>query len=271
MSEREPNIKIPVDLTNPGQFFACCGLLELADRLWPGAEVAGWFQLHRFDRATFRIGSTAQFDARSIVASLLGCNRTAVDPVQLIRGSDGKPTNDAEKTRPVLIGLPVNLRLNWWLAEIAGRLNEFKTWGSHQTSLSLFDDIANEINLGTVTDETLFRSPVGMTGRFGFDPRSSWNAGDTGFSPNDHSLPVETYPVVELLAAIALQAFSPRTANDKYFFTPWEQALPAIVARAAVSGAMGLSDSRLYGFAILSRGKFKFFSKAEQSTRSNHV
>ena len=37
---REPNIKIPVDLTNPGQFFACCGLLELADRLWPGAE--GW-------------------------------------------------------------------------------------------------------------------------------------------------------------------------------------------------------------------------------------
>jgi hypothetical protein len=31
----------PVDLTNPGQFFACCGLLEFADRLWPGAE--GWF------------------------------------------------------------------------------------------------------------------------------------------------------------------------------------------------------------------------------------
>ena len=30
-----------VDPTNPGQFFACCGLLELADRLWPGAE--GWF------------------------------------------------------------------------------------------------------------------------------------------------------------------------------------------------------------------------------------
>ncbi len=27
------NITIPVDLTNPGQLFACCGLLELADRL----------------------------------------------------------------------------------------------------------------------------------------------------------------------------------------------------------------------------------------------
>ena len=41
MSNPTPNITIPVDLTNPGQFFACCGLLELADRLWPGAE--GWF------------------------------------------------------------------------------------------------------------------------------------------------------------------------------------------------------------------------------------
>src|SRR5262249_37252967 len=35
------SIRINVDPTNPGQFFACCGLLDLADRLWPGAE--GWF------------------------------------------------------------------------------------------------------------------------------------------------------------------------------------------------------------------------------------
>ena len=44
----EPAISVPVDPTNPGQFFACCGLLELADRLWGGAE--GWFDgnlLHR--------------------------------------------------------------------------------------------------------------------------------------------------------------------------------------------------------------------------------
>jgi CRISPR-associated endonuclease/helicase Cas3 len=34
----EPTIHVTVDPANPGQFFACCGLLELADRLWPGAE-----------------------------------------------------------------------------------------------------------------------------------------------------------------------------------------------------------------------------------------
>ena len=41
MSYPEPSITVKVNVTNPGQFFACCGLLELADRLWPGAE--GWF------------------------------------------------------------------------------------------------------------------------------------------------------------------------------------------------------------------------------------
>src|ERR1700722_10903518 len=40
--ENRANIQIPVDLTNPGQFFACCGLLELASRLDEKAE--GWFE-----------------------------------------------------------------------------------------------------------------------------------------------------------------------------------------------------------------------------------
>lgn len=41
MTSPPASISVAVDPTNPGQFFACCGLLELADRLWPGAE--GWF------------------------------------------------------------------------------------------------------------------------------------------------------------------------------------------------------------------------------------
>src|SRR6266446_8889478 len=37
----EAAIRVRVDPTNPGEFFACCGLLELSERLWDGAE--GWF------------------------------------------------------------------------------------------------------------------------------------------------------------------------------------------------------------------------------------
>lgn len=40
MNPNQAAIRINVDLTNPGQFFACCGLLELADRLWGGAAHA---------------------------------------------------------------------------------------------------------------------------------------------------------------------------------------------------------------------------------------
>ena len=36
------SMRINVDPNNPGQFFACCGLLELAGRIWDEAE--GWFE-----------------------------------------------------------------------------------------------------------------------------------------------------------------------------------------------------------------------------------
>ena len=40
------SIKINLDLTNPGQFFACCGLHELADRIWP--ETKAMFDKNAF-------------------------------------------------------------------------------------------------------------------------------------------------------------------------------------------------------------------------------
>jgi CRISPR-associated protein Csb3 len=46
MKQLEPSLLIPVDPTNPGQFFACCGLLELTDRLRGPAE--GWFDRGQF-------------------------------------------------------------------------------------------------------------------------------------------------------------------------------------------------------------------------------
>jgi CRISPR-associated protein Csx14 len=263
MSEKEPNIKIPVDLTNPGQFFACCGLLELADRLWPGAEVAGWFELHPFDRATFRVTSTTLFTAQLIVKTLMGCPRKSVDPVQPIRGSDGKPAKDAEKTRPVLIGAPVNLKLSWWLNEVEGTQTAFKTWSANITSLGLFEDTASVVDPESATDVRLFTTAVGMTGRYGFDRRSSWDTLNTGYSPNEQGEKVDSYPTVELLAAVGLQNFCPLVVKDMYHFIPWEHPLPTIAARAAVSGAVRTSETSPYGFSVLSRGKFKSFSKAQ--------
>ena len=38
----KPTINVNIDVTNPGQFFACCGLLELADRLIPYVQDLGF-------------------------------------------------------------------------------------------------------------------------------------------------------------------------------------------------------------------------------------
>ena len=45
------SFQVRVDPTNAGQFFACCGLLELANRLWQGVE-----SLHSMKSSGFFIG-----------------------------------------------------------------------------------------------------------------------------------------------------------------------------------------------------------------------
>jgi CRISPR-associated protein Csb3 len=56
-------ITIRGDLTNPGQFFACCGLLEAASRLDEEAE--GWFEHERFHvRTKPSSGGLIDYDKR---------------------------------------------------------------------------------------------------------------------------------------------------------------------------------------------------------------
>lgn len=60
-----PSVCVRVDPVNPGQFFACCGLLELADRMWGGVE--GWFEN---DDAKFILTApNARLDIQQLVKS----------------------------------------------------------------------------------------------------------------------------------------------------------------------------------------------------------
>ena len=97
-------IRIPVDVTNPGQFFACCGLLELAWRKCP--QVVGHFK-----ERTFFIEGGGSF-------SELLCSIIEAQPIPLA-------PEDAE-TSPLLLER-FSLRLNWWHDDNAGG-KAFKTW-----------------------------------------------------------------------------------------------------------------------------------------------
>jgi len=262
MTPDQPNISIKVDVANPGQFFACCGLLELADRLWPSGEVLGRFIPRRFDRSSFHISAKLAFSTRDVIHGLLRSTRRPVDPYQIIMGSNGKPVTDPLKIAPVEFAEPTRLRISWWLDEVAGQQSDFKTWSAHKTSHGLLDELAAAVSISDVTDESLLQLRVGMTSRLGLDARSSWNTLDTGFSPNDQNLPVDTYAATELLAAIGLETFRPATDGEGFRYASWSLPLPVGVARAVASGCSGEFVDTRFRFHIRARGKFKSFTQA---------
>ena len=306
----DANITIPVDLTNPGQVFACCGLLELADRLWPGAEVTGGFSPPRFQRSLFQVFARATFSSSELVKVLVNCERTAVDPYQPIQGSDGMPVKDANKIKPVLLqhnptvgGEPFSIRLSWWLDELEGKQSPFKTWSAHNSAASLVADLSRRVRPDDIKDENLLEQRADATSRLGLDPRSSWNTLDTGFSPNDQQLPVDTYAATELLAAVGLETFRPAPARltktgrtsaamcaispgllqgdptwdievgrpeKRYTYAVWTDPLPVIVARVTASGNLHIEGITSYSFEVAPRGRFKYFTKSSLLERNNH-
>jgi len=114
-------LSVHVDVKNPGQFFACCGLLEVAHRLWPKAE--GWFEEDNFIVSVQ--GFVGDFP-ESLFKAPLEC--------EVIAESDGMQDL---KIAPVVLGPPISMRLDWWLRE-DGTPNLFKTWAANASSGQMF-------------------------------------------------------------------------------------------------------------------------------------
>ena len=135
------SVRINVDPTNPGQFFACCGLLELADRLWVGAE-------GRFEDDTFCI------DAQTPEASLTKLLSAAHD-IELDRDeieSSPKEEDDADgQVEPLNIVAPIQLRLDWWQDK------SLKTWAGSMDARKIFLAMCRAID--RQTDDPFLAEP----------------------------------------------------------------------------------------------------------------
>ncbi|MBX6425786.1 MAG: hypothetical protein IRZ09_07695 [Variibacter sp.] len=255
-----PDITLDVDLRNPGQFFACCGLLELASRLWPGSEANGW----RDPEGWFE-GWDAP--ARFHIATHSGHNdplgeivRRLCAPEQLvaIAGDDGIEKLQADR-QPVVI-LPFRLRLDWWLdAYGEGDKSELKVWAGQQTPERNVNGLRSawqEIvaRAADATTARLFSQRWPTTGRFGFDPSASWEAIDVGFSPDEQGIPVLTSPATEILAAVGLQRCRPAPVEGKrrwFAYHVWRNPLDIAVAPAAVAGVG--NRGRAFEFPVVMR------------------
>jgi CRISPR-associated protein Csb3 len=275
-------IRINVDVTNPGQFFACCGLLELADRI---------------DRATTAYFEPGGFLIHADVPRVLDAFFKCVVTVETSEvdddddRSDDKPDVDAHRGRtyPMILGEPFELRLDWWREE-AAQAQKLKTWTAGQR----VTDLLREHHKGKKgvrtpsmrerfsdafakcpTDWVREPFPIKSPSPFNFDSRLSRNnALDLGFPNKTEDSVMAFSPAAEVLTLIALQRFRPLTLEiwkrNRYY--TWNKPLPAELACVAALGLIPQVSASCFEFPVIRRdakGRFKLFGHA-QPVRTIH-
>ncbi|HMQ15898.1 MAG TPA: type I-U CRISPR-associated protein Cas8c [Phycisphaerae bacterium] len=248
MSAPAPTISIHVDVTNPGEFFACCGLLELAHRLCPGAEGC-------FDDGEFRV----QYgDAAASLGTLLSRFKTCemLDDGQTASKERADDDDEDTKAQPLKIGDPFNLRLDWWsdkgLKTWAGSMNARKIFVAMKAAID--ENRRDPFSQRGVVSDPVTQVRNGSTGKSGqaansrkrepfyFDARrgASATARDIGFMPDALSMTTEAFPAVEALCLVGLQRLRPAPTDMPRVFEycTWPVPLAPVLAAAAVCGKL---------------------------------
>lgn len=284
MSDFKTILAVPIDLGNPGQFFACCGLLELADRVWPGTR--GAFEGNTF--SLFAPKTMTAAGAIGLLDTLAHCTLTntmtsgqvaRLHELMAMKSSERErePGLDAEKKsleklrreEPILLQAPFELRLDWFLDGSAGG-SRFKTWAGQQ---SVFD-IALSMKNAIAAPDWRTRAPAewfsksvrgcGLPFNFDSDLGGQGTALDVGFSLDPLAASATTRiepsarPCLEFLAFIGLQRFRPRQLmnDNRYLYCAWTQPLLPELAAPAACGMLPLGDAPLFEFRLLYRTKY---------------
>lgn len=279
------SIRINVDPSNPGQFLACCGLLELAGRHWQGAS--GYFSVlegnfvidvangHEDDAQVLRSGlalcaidstmSEGQIDRLKELKQKEKSSRTKEDELEMQRLSE------LWERERLCFGNPFDLWIDWW-CDAWGGGSTFKTWAGKQFVIDLVRGIqggmrgeqwrsipAREWLSQTVSDGSLplyFDSDIG---------RQSASR-DVGFSMDTLQLRSGIRPMIEIAAFIGLQRFRPfrNKSTETFSYFLWEKPLPPILAAIACSGCLDQFSTHRFDFGLLYRTKYlKGFLPAE--------
>jgi CRISPR-associated protein Csb3 len=245
-------IRLDVDVTNPGQFFGCCGIFELAQRLWPTATA-------RFEGAHFVVSDG---DLGELVT------KTAKAPLEVL-----EPANQTSSA--LRLAAPFDLRLDWWKVE-----RGLKTWAGRMSvdriATSLQRDLPNTLRNGFFEDGHVV---VGADGKkvepYYFDGRRGATALplDVGFSSDALSLETVAYSATEFFTLVGLQRFRPSDVRLRvYRYQAWRSPLPVTLAALAAANALA-DDGPLFQFESAFRTdqrKHKAFSPANPLQGDGH-
>ncbi|MGH9344758.1 MAG: type I-G CRISPR-associated protein Cas8g2 [Terriglobia bacterium] len=282
------SIRIEVNPSNPGQFFACCGLLELADRLWNGAE--GAFSSSGIEFSLSRRSGSGEADANVLLGKLGACaitstmtdeqiatlkkllnqKKASLTSQQLSEKQDLSELWGRERLR---LHDPFNIWIDWWGDENTGG-NKFKTWAGKQFVLDLVRGLQAPIG-----SDAWFSLPMAewlnqassdrnLPLYFDSDIGGQSSSRDAGFSMDTLEIRSRTKPLTELAALVGLQRFRPYPANrgDSFCYVQWTEPLPPILAAVACSGRLPQRGARTFVFRILYRTKYlkSFLTAAPQ-------
>lgn len=257
--------KIPVDLFNPGQVFACLGFMELADVLLGDAEAG--FDWSDRAQAVFHLSATGEKNPFEEVLEFL---KTATVKPARPAGVDGPWPQDAVETEafpaplselqdstskkltkralPVLFeadGQKINIS-NWLEGDGCQAL---KLFAGQQVAAKLMRNVLNgdATKPGTIgvkqlapqPDDPFKTGPVG--GRFGYDSRGAWDAINTGSSLDEQGATLLISPAVEALAAIGLEHVRPEFLSTyEIRYAVWQGKVPVSLARVLFTQPHGL-------------------------------
>jgi CRISPR-associated protein Csb3 len=225
---------IPVDLFNPGQVFACLGLLEAADTLLGDAE--GGYDWSDEGDVKFRLLAPGDESPVAVVLKFLA--KAAVSSVAPFHSQQATakwkvPTVSLEESAPfpfpdppspatlpalIKVANEPTLTIDYW-GEATNRTQRdaVKFWGGSggypgaALARDAIDLVRDRMD-AAAADPFSLSAP--QSGSFRFDWRRDYIPMDVGFSPNDHGeLTMIGFPLVEVLAAIGLGNARPERLN----------------------------------------------------------
>lgn len=260
----EAPMSLRVDVTNSGQYFACCGLFELADKLRPGMlahfeqdSVTKQWRFILSQRNCKQNGS--KLSLSSLFETIVAAEILAIDP------------DDAPKTALNIRG-PFNLIVDWWRYECRN-IGKLKTWAGQMSVCSIANDMKQAlkkelINKKDNIENILFVTSMANSSQpYYFDANYAINAQvqDVGFSidklnKGGFNLKAVTVPAVEFLCLIGLQRARPvLLSNNKgeerlYEYVVWNKPQLITIVPAIIAGVMTGKHQHLR-FANPSRAK----------------
>lgn len=252
---------IPVDLFNPGQVFACLGIVEAADILlgdaagvfrWDAGETSFLISANGSEnpvQRVLRFVDEAEVKTR-VPAGSENINKWidkwGSKPEQAPQGeSFPSPDPDSPATLPAVLcdDQKGEIAIDYWAD--ATRRDNVKFWagaGGYPGS-ALLRDARSLVHGKTAQHATNpFALSAKQSSSFRFDWRRDYVPVDAGFSPNRHGQGIAMlgFPLVEILAAIGITHARPKRASKveyHYGILGGDQPMDPVFLRAALGGA----------------------------------